>query len=172
MYMSIEQDMLNKQETSKVVEVNQSTAKVEVSEEEKQAKTAIIEDRKIEDGKKIEELRNELMGKQEKNEFGESHINNPRILDLIADIEFFNIEEEGLRDQAIERWKIDIKKQYEEAVKDFNKYKAPGLIYGKGGYDRFLTRDGKVYLKPGEPDPESPTVKHAIMMGMEIEYNK
>jgi len=123
---------------------------------------------KKKDEENIFKIKEHLLETFENNEFGEPHIDNPKILDLIAEIEYCT-EQGEQKEISIQNWKRGIQKQYEEALKDFKKYNYPGMIYGKGGYDRFMIRDGKVFFKQGEPNPEDPRLKRALELGLKTE---
>jgi tetratricopeptide (TPR) repeat protein len=143
-----------------------------VSEEDKQAKVEEKAQKEKENNEQIEKVREDLMKQFEGNEFGEARIDNPKILDMIAEIEFSTtIKDKEDLENAIQMWKRNIKQQYEESLKYFKKYNDAGMIYGRGGYDRFMIRDGEVYFKQGEPDPEKPEYKKAIELGMKIEQH-
>jgi len=163
---------------------NSSAKKVEVSEanpdENEKIDQATAEANaeknklKADTEKQINELKNQLEGEN----FGEAVINNPKIIDLIAEIEHCHITDKQEKEQQIEQWKRSVESVYEEAMQDYNEnindtYGMQGeVIYGLGGKDRFIVKsDGKVIL---QHDPaanlraEAHAIKRAKELGMEV----
>ena len=104
----------------------------------------------------------------ENKDFGEPRIDNPKILDMIGEIEYCT-ENGEQKKELIKKWKEIAKEQYLEALNDYQKHNYQGLIYGKGGYDRFVVIEGEVFLKQGETDPGDPRLKRALEFGMRTE---
>jgi hypothetical protein len=74
---------------------------------------------------------------QEFEDLGISNINNPRILDIIAAIEFSHIKDEENKVEQIQKWKKMVQGQYNEAIADYRDLQSDGVIYGLGGYNRY-----------------------------------
>lgn len=149
------------------------------SAEELKVKEDTKAENKIADQKRIDELKDELINKIEnKNEFGESKINNPRILDLIAEIEHCDMTNQEEKEQSIKNWKELVENVYQELIEDYNEnidgtFGMNGdIIYGLGGKDRFVVEsDGNVFLQhnPGSRlDAGVSARKRAMELGMEI----
>ena len=113
-------------------------------------------------------IKEETVENVENIDFGNPRIDNPKILDMIGEIEYCT-EAGEQKKELIKKWKEGAKQQYLEALKDYQKLNYQGLIYGKGGYDRFVIREGEVFLKQGEPDPNDPRLKQALEFGMRTE---
>jgi hypothetical protein len=164
----------NNQEVIKTNEIVQKKVPVEVeSEETKQAKVEKQKQKDIENNKKIEEIKGEISKQFENNEYGEATIKNPKILDMIAEIEYCHIEDMEIKEQMIQNWKKMVEKQYQESLEYFNEdpEDSTGTIYGNGGKDRYLIMKGNVFL---QHDPDSNLIasssarKRAKELGMGI----
>jgi hypothetical protein len=118
------------------------------SAEELQVKEVEKAENAIKDQAKIKELEDELInGTENKNEFGEARIDNPKILDMIAEIEYCHVKNKEDKEMMIRNWRKMIDNQYKEALQDFEDDAMVGVVYGNAGWDRFqVGEDGKVRL--------------------------
>lgn len=170
--MSIEQS-LNTNSQEKIInnEVvsNENTVEV-VSEEDKQAKIEEKNQKEKENNEQIEKVKEDLMKQFESNEFGESRIDNPKILDMIAEIEYSHIEDKEMKEMMINNWKRMVDNQYKEVLQDFEDDGMMGVIYGNAGWDRFqIGEDGKVRLiNDNNLKANGGSLKKAKELGMEI----
>ncbi|MFA6251359.1 MAG: hypothetical protein WC603_01900 [Candidatus Paceibacterota bacterium] len=170
--MNIEQKMNgNNQEVIKTNEMVQEIAPVEVlSEEDKQAKIKKKRLEEIENDQRIAEIKGAISKQFENNEFGEAIITNPKILDMIAEIEYCHVEDQEMKEQMIQNWKRIVDNQYKEALQDFKEFSMIGVIYGNAGWDRFqVGEDGKTrLLNDKNLKAKASAMKRAKELGMEI----
>lgn len=121
----------------------------------------------------ISALAGDFESNLEKEGFGDALITNPKILDLIAEIEYCHVEDQEMKEQLIQNWKRMIEGQYNEALEDYDEDPeySQGLIYGNGGWDRFKVINGEVQLtnNPGANlNANTTALQRAKELGMKI----
>lgn len=115
----------------------------------------------------------EFENKLENEGFGKAFITNPKILDLIAEIEYCHVEDAEMKEQMINGWKKMVNGQYNDAVKSYDRRrdKSVEIIYGSGGYHRFIVSGGEVQLV-NKPESNlkvtASALKRAQELGMKI----
>jgi len=151
------------------VAVEEALDSLEDNPELKDEISKLASDAKGEIGDLVEDFKNKL----ENEGFGDALITNPRILDLIAEIEYCHVEDKEMKEQMIQNWKRMIDGQYKEVLEDhnFDPEYSMGLIYGNAGWDRFKVINGEVQLinNPGANlNANESALKRAKELGMKI----
>lgn len=114
------------------------------------------------ENKKIEQIKN--------NEFGEARIDNPRILDLIAEIEYCDFKDKEKKERMIQHWKTMVEDNFQVILESFKEKPMSGVIYGDQGWDRFeIGIDGNIRLINQDTlKAKVSALKRAKELGMKI----
>lgn len=149
--------------------VSEAPAKV-ISEEKRQAKIEEKTKKDKDNDENIAKIKENLIKHFESSDFGEARIDNPKILDMIAEIEYCHIEDKEMKEMMINNWKKMVDSQYKEALQDFEDDGMMGIIYGNAGWDRFqVGEDGKVRLiNDSNLKANKEAINKAKELGMEI----